>query len=76
MVLLQFVWGRGSKCQRIDTTYLLICAVRPYLVSSANFAAILHISKKSSYDFFVRLSILCNYLAFLSASSVEDHSNP
>jgi len=42
----------GQVLEGINTTDLLICRVRPYLSSFGNFAVILYISKKSSYDFF------------------------
>jgi len=61
--------------QRIDTAGPLICEVRPYLDSFGNFDAFLYIFKQSSYNF-CQTFIVFNSLAFLSACSMADHSNP
>jgi hypothetical protein len=85
-VFLQFSWRRGSKDPRGQGfkglffkdfisvfNILTILAMSLFYVKHPN---IIQISLNRVRMTFARLSTLCNSLAFLSASSVEDHSNP
>ena len=89
-VLLQFDWrrgfkdsrGQGFKCLYFNRFINALSTISPLAVIPDRIDLVLRIFQLFSKCLnrvrmtFVRLSNFCNFLAFLSACSMADHSNP